>query len=70
MTEERKIAMKQCYSCKHRRKVSGNAHIACAKPDPDMKGDPHGIKNGWWSYPFLFDPTWNTTICKNHEDAE
>lgn len=23
-----------------------------------IKGNPHGIKNGWFMWPFNFDPTW------------
>jgi hypothetical protein len=23
-----------------------------------VKGNPHGIKNGWFQYPFNFDPVW------------
>ncbi len=57
----------QCYSCAHKRAVPGNTHIKCAKPDPEMEGAPHGIRMGWWMYPALFDPTWNRTVCNNHE---
>ena len=67
MDEQREQAMKQCYTCKNRRRVPGDAHIECAKPDMEMEGDPHGKRNGWWMYPFLFDPTWSLTICKNYE---
>jgi len=24
----------------------------------NIKGDPHGIRNGWFNWPFNFDPTW------------
>lgn len=67
---DRAWTRKQCSNCKHKRRVPGNAHIACAKPDPAMKGDAHGIKNGWWYYPFLFDPVWNLTLCANHEPVD
>jgi len=59
--------MNNCNKCKHRRSVPGNTHISCAKPDPNMTGDPHGIKNGWFIYPILFDPTWMTKKCNNYE---
>jgi hypothetical protein len=59
--------MRECYSCTHRRNVPGNAHIACVKPDPAMTGEPHGIKNGWFYYPMLFDPVWKTKLCSNYE---
>ena len=70
MDDVRKQAMAQCYQCAHRRNVPGNCHIACANPSEAMVGDEHGIRNGWWMYPMLFDPTWNTTICPNHEEAK
>lgn len=58
---------KQCYGCKHHRNVPGDAHIQCAKPDPNMTGSSHGIKNGWFFYPFVFDPIWRTKDCDNYE---
>jgi len=24
----------------------------------NIKGDPHGIKSGWFNFPFNFDPVW------------
>lgn len=62
-----KEARKQCWYCQHRRDVPGNAHIRCVKPDPDMTGDEHGIRNGWFMYPLLFDPTWKTKTCSNFQ---
>ena len=56
----------ECYSCQHRSEVAGNAHIRCLNPDATMTGDPHGIRNGWFLYPFLFDPTWKTKLCENY----
>lgn len=55
----------ECDQCIHRREVPGNAHIACGKPCPRMSGDRHGIANGWFMYPTLFDPTWRTSDCAN-----
>jgi hypothetical protein len=60
----------ECYHCKHMREVPGNAHIKCAYPDSKMRGDSHGIKNGWFFYPFLFDPVWKTESCNNYENHE
>lgn len=54
-----------CGGCAHRRSVPGNAHIQCARPDPAMRGDPHGVRQGWFFYPLLFDPVWRTTECAN-----
>ena len=60
----------QCYSCKHKRAVPGDAHIQCVNPDGEMKGHELGIRRGWWMYPVVFDPTWNLTICRNHEERK
>jgi len=35
-----------------------------------MVGNLHGIKNGWFFYPLLFDPTWKEVMCKNYENNE
>jgi len=59
-----------CYKCKYKRSVPGNAHIRCAKPDPEMTGHEHGKKKGWFYYPRLFDPTWMTKECSNFEPEE
>lgn len=56
-----------CWDCKHKRTVPGDAHIKCVKPDPKMTGNQHGIKNGWFYYPLLFDPIWRTKECDNYE---
>lgn len=65
MSKERKD---NCYKCKYKRNVQGNCHIKCDNPDPDMKGNPHGMKNGWFYYPALFDPIWKAKECKNFEE--
>jgi hypothetical protein len=57
----------ECYTCRHARKVSGDCHIACANPDPEMTGNPHGITKGWFHYPVLFDPVWKTKDCNNYD---
>ena len=62
---ERKIT-NECYSCRERREVPGDAHIRCARPDPEMTGNQHGIDHGWFYYPLLFDPVWKTKLCDNY----
>ena len=57
----------ECYICKNKRNVPGNAHIACINKDPEMTGDSYGIQNGWFFYPYIFDPTWMTKKCNNFE---
>lgn len=69
MASERNM-MSECYSCMHRENVPGNAHIKCNNPDKDMTGHPHGIKNGWFYYPILFDPIWKLKDCANYESKD
>ncbi len=57
----------ECYSCKHARSIPGNCHTRCAKPDRKMTGAAHGIEQGWFIYPFNFDPTWKSKLCSNWE---
>ena len=59
-----------CYQCIYRRNIPGNAHISCAKPDETIRGDPWGIKMGWFAYPFCFDPVWMRTNCHNFSPIE
>ena len=59
--------MNECWDCVNKREVPGNAHIRCVKPDAEMSGNEHGIKNGWFMYPLLFDPTWKEKLCNNYE---
>ena len=50
-----------CYKCIYRSNISGDAHISCKFPDSkkiNIKADPHGIKSGWFMWPFNFDPVW------------
>lgn len=59
-----------CYSCVNRRDVPGDCHISCAKPDPTVRGNPVGIRGGWFHYPYNFDPIWIVGECKNYEKKE
>ena len=59
-----------CYQCKHRRTIPGDAHTQCVKPDPEMTGDDYGIRSGWFAYPYNFDPIWKTKDCSNFESKE
>jgi len=60
-------AMTECRNCKHRRTIPWDAHIQCANPDPNMKGSKHGVKMGWFAYPYNFDPVWKEKECSNFE---
>ena len=33
----------------------------------NIRGNPHGIKNGWFNFPFNFDPTWLEN-CDGYEE--
>jgi hypothetical protein len=50
--------MNECYSCQYRRDVPGDAHSSCAATWAKVKGDAHGIRSGWFFWPFNYDPTW------------
>lgn len=58
----------ECYSCKHRRTIPGDAHTQCIKPDPEMKGSTYGRRSGWFYYPINFDPVWKEKLCANYEE--
>jgi hypothetical protein len=59
----------ECFCCTYRRNVPYNAHILCTNPDEKMIGEEHGIKNGWFYYPLLFDPAWKLKKCRNFKEA-
>ena len=42
-----------CYTCVFKGVVPGNAHISCSNWKATVTGDPYGIKNGWFIWPFL-----------------
>ena len=67
---EERNKMNECYSCKFRDTVPGSCHSVCLSPDTDMTGDEHGIKSGWFIYPYNFDPVWKTKMCSNFSKAE
>lgn len=77
-----------CYECRYRRQVPGDAHSSCHHPAFEaihnnpmlsilgmlasahresiqikstsitIKGNPIGIKGGWFNHPLNFDPLW------------
>ena len=47
-----------CYECKYRSKVPGDAHSECKNKNADVRGDEYGRKSGWFCWPYNFDPTW------------
>lgn len=83
-----------CYTCKHRGNVPGDAHSCCRHPDLkgltadignlidllasmggsspvtglepiqvimekfEIRANAHGVRQGWFLWPFNFDPVW------------
>ena len=47
-----------CYNCLHRFPLPGDAHSGCKNRHATVQGSQHGIKNGWFGWPFNFDPIW------------
>ena len=66
-TNTKRTPTNECYSCKNRRTIAGDCHSNCTKPDKFMTANKHGIANGWFNYPWNFDPIWKTKVCENYE---
>jgi len=47
-----------CYKCKYRGEIPGDCHSTCSNKKANVKGNPHGIRSGWFFWPWNFDPTW------------
>jgi hypothetical protein len=47
-----------CYKCVFRLAIPGDAHSSCANLIAAVKGDPIGIRGGWFFWPLTFDPVW------------
>lgn len=71
-----------CYRCKFRGTVPGSAHSTCRRANSEdvlylvlgssslnIKGNPHGIKSGWFLWPLDFDPVWLEN-CDGFEERE
>lgn len=50
--------MPKCYECKYRGTIPGDCHSKCSNKNAKVKGDPHGVRNGWFYHPINFDPIW------------
>lgn len=55
-----------CYTCRFRESLPGDAHSKCTNGTAEVTGDAHGVRNGWFNHPWNFDPTWLRT-CDGHE---
>ena len=58
-----------CHKCIHHRKMMGNVHIECANRWAKVQGKEHGIKMGWFMWPYSFDPVWLVS-CDSFEIKE
>lgn len=57
-----------CYKCGYKGDNPGSTNIRCKfnwkKSEFSYpKGNPHGIKKGWWIFPLNYDPTWMIEEC-------
>lgn len=54
--------MEKCFKCAYAREIPGNAHLSCTRLFKDgaepPKLNPHGVANGWATFPVNFDPVW------------
>jgi len=68
-----------CYGCAYRKEIPGDAHSRCAfdwmKHDVEglaticAQASPHGIRRGWFAFPFNYDPVWGPTACPQHAET-
>ena len=68
MAKNKRNMQNECYSCEHRRTIPGDTHTKCDKPDPNMKGSSYGASQGWFVYPYNFDPAWKEVDCTNYKE--
>ena len=64
------MAKAMCHQCMHVRSIPGNTRVRCSKPYPQVKGNRHGIRNGWFLYPMNYDPVWMENECRNFEEKQ
>ena len=57
-----------CYLCAHRNSIPGDRHSSCSATTAKVTGNPHGIRRGWFYWPFNFDPTWLNS-CDSFKEA-
>jgi hypothetical protein len=56
-----------CYKCIHALNNPGDAHLRCNNLRAKVIGQAYGIRNGWFTWPLNFDPTWLVS-CKGFSD--
>ena len=50
--------MGKCLNCKYKGSVPGSSHSTCSKKNILVDAKEHGIRMGWFNFPYDFDPTW------------
>lgn len=55
------MAKPNCYDCIYRHDIPGDCHSGCANLCANVSADLHGIRKGWFVWPFNFDPVWLNT---------
>lgn len=65
----KKTKEKTCYQCKFRGEVPGSCHTHCLfdwfnSKEERPKGNKYGISEGWFYFPFNYDPVWMLGQCK------
>lgn len=58
-----------CYECKYRGEIAGDAHSCCLNKQAKVTGNEHGKSEGWFFWPFNFDPIWLES-CNGFEKKE
>lgn len=58
-----------CSLCVHMQRIADDCHISCAARNITVKGDPIGVRKGWFVWPFNFDPTW-LLECDGYTEQE
>lgn len=56
-----------CYKCVHRLDTSGSHHSRCNNYTAKVEANAHGVRMGWFIWPFNFDPVW-LTKCDGFSD--
>ena len=53
-----KPANQNCFNCQFSRTIPGNCHLMCTNGNANVIGASSGIRNGWFNWPYNFDPIW------------
>lgn len=51
-------AKPNCHACRSHRHIPGDCHVSCVNAAARVTANEHGVRMGWFLWPFNFDPTW------------